>query len=142
MFINNIIRLWLLCFIVFISFNAHSIDIITHPVVTTKSLTTAQLRRIYSMRQLLWDSGLPIVVFVLPSKNKLHQNFAIKILRMFPYQLDRIWHKLTYSGIGNAPVVVNDAQALINAVMNTPGAIGYMEKVPNNNKINIISIKG
>jgi len=142
MFIKNISKLWLLCFLLIASFNAYSIDIITHPSVKTKSLTTAQLRRIYSMRQLFWHSGSPIVVFVLPSKHKLHQKFTKKMLRMFPYQLDRIWNKLTYSGVGTAPIVVDNAHALIDAVMKTTGAIGYIEKAPINNKINIISIKG
>jgi len=141
MFINNISRIWLLSVLLFISFNAHSIDIITHPAVTTHSLTTSQLRRIYSMRQLLWRSGSPIVVFVLPSKHQLHQKFTKKILRMFPYQLDRIWNKLTYSGMGSAPIVVDNVQALINAVMKTPGSIGYIENAPKNNTIHIISIK-
>jgi len=142
MFINNILKLWLLCFWLLLSFNAHSLDIITHPAIETTSLTTAQLRRIFSMRQLLWRSGTPIVVYVLPSKHKLHQKFTKKMLRMFPYQLDRIWNKLTYSGMGSAPIVVSNTQALVDAVMKTPGAIGYVENAKNNSKVHIINIKG
>jgi len=126
----------------FLSVKANGIEIITNVSVGMHELTTSQLRRIYSMRQLLWAENKPIVVFVLPSKNKLHQAFSKEILRMFPYQLDRIWNKLTYSGVGNGPIEVATPQALINAVMRTPGAIGYMAetKINNNNNIHIISI--
>lgn len=46
---------------------------------------------------------------------------------MFPYQLNRIWHKLTYSGLGIAPTVVQSEQELVNAIINTPGSIGYID---------------
>lgn len=132
----------MLCWALIVSVNAHSIDIITHSTVNIHSLTVSQLRRIYSMRQVLWPSGKPIVVFVLPSKNKLHQSFAKKILRMFPYQLDRIWNKLTYSGVGTAPILVADEKSLIDAVSKTPGAIGYVEQAPKNQNIFVVNIKG
>jgi ABC-type phosphate transport system substrate-binding protein len=142
MFIKDILKLLLLVGALISSFAAHSINIITHPSVNVDTLTTAQLRRIYSMRQTLWADHSAIVVFVLPSKHKLHRAFAKKILRMFPYQLDRIWNKLTYSGVGAVPIVVDSPQALLNAVVATPGAIGYMEDDLNKNKLHIIKIKG
>jgi len=133
-----------LLFIVALSwcFSAHSINIITNPSVKLQSLTTAQLRRIYSMRQTQWPDHQAIVVFVLPSKHQLHRNFSKKVLHMFPYQLDRIWNKLTYSGVGRAPIVVNNPAALVQAVSHTKGAIGYAEDELNNNQLHIISIKG
>lgn len=44
---------------------------------------------------------------------------------MFPYQLERIWNQITYSGQGDSPVIVGSQQALIEAVYDTPGAVGY-----------------
>jgi len=122
------------------SFSVHSITVIANPSVNISSLTTAQLRRIYSMRQTQWPNQQPIVVYVLPSKQQLHRVFSKKILHMFPYQLDRIWNKLTYSGVGNAPIVVNNADALINAVKHTVGAIGYAEDNVDKDQLHIITI--
>ena len=104
-----------------------AIEIVTHPKVTDTSLTKSQLRRIYTMRQLHWSDNSAINVFVLPSQHDLHQRFAKKLLQIFPYQLNRIWHKLTYSGLGVAPTVVASQQELIQAVINTPGSIGYID---------------
>ncbi|MCJ8295173.1 MAG: hypothetical protein MJK15_12260 [Colwellia sp.] len=103
-----------------------AIEVVTHPQVTQSSLTKSQLRRIYTMRQLSWSDNHAITVFVLPSQHALHQRFAKERLQIFPYQLNRIWHKLTYSGLGVAPTVVKSEQELIQAVTNTPGAIGYI----------------
>jgi len=104
-----------------------AIEVVTHPQVKDSQLTKSQLRRIYTMRQLHWSDNSAISVFVLPSQHELHQRFAKEILQIFPYQLNRIWHKLTYSGLGVAPTVVASQQELIQAVINTPGAIGYIE---------------
>jgi ABC-type phosphate transport system substrate-binding protein len=105
-----------------------AIEVIAHNSVTQDTLTTSQLRRIYTMRQLKWADDKVITVFVLPNQNELHKNFSKERLQIFPYQLNRIWHKLTYSGLGVAPVVINSPEALIQAVANTPGSIGYAEE--------------
>lgn len=106
------------------------------------SLTKSQLRRIFSMRQLLWPSEKKIVVFVLPSSHSLHQDFSKNSLGIFPYKLDRIWNKLTYSGLGTAPIVVQTPEELINAVVNTPGAIGYIDDTTEIKDEYVINIKG
>ena len=114
---------------VFFSFSAQAIEVITHNEVSEQTLTTSKLRRIYTMRQLHWADGRVISVFVLPSQHELHKNFSKERLQIFPYQLNRIWHKLTYSGLGVAPTVVNSPEELIQAVMKTPGSIGYASEV-------------
>ncbi len=111
----------------FVASQVSAIEIVTHPQVIENSLTKSQLRRIYTMRQLRWSDNSAINVFVLPSQHNLHKRFAKEQLQIFPYQLNRIWHKLTYSGLGVAPTIVGSQQELIQAVLNTPGAIGYIE---------------
>jgi ABC-type phosphate transport system substrate-binding protein len=110
-----------------LSIKAHGVVVITHESAQINSLTRVQLRRIYSMRLMHWPNGYPIVVYVLPSDHKLHLQFSKESLQIFPYQLDRIWNKLTFSGLGRAPVLVDTPQTLIEAVFNTPGSIGYMD---------------
>jgi len=107
---------------------AQAVEIITHSGVNQQVLTTSQLRRIYTMRQLHWADDKTITVFVLPNQHELHKHFSKERLQIFPYQLNRIWHKLTYSGLGVAPVVVNSPEALIQAVLKTPGSIGYADE--------------
>jgi len=117
-----------------------AINIISNITADTTSLSIAQLRRIYSMRQVHWQNGLPIVVYVLASKHPLHQQFCREQLRLFPYQLDRIWHKLSFSGFGVAPIEVENQQALIEAIRTTKGAIGYVENLSEVKDVNIIKL--
>lgn len=110
------------------SVSVRAVEIIAHIDVSQLTLTTAQLRRIYTMRQLNWADDNAITVFVLPSQHVLHKSFSKERLQIFPYQLNRIWHKLTYSGLGVAPIVVNSPEELILAVIKTPGSIGYADE--------------
>lgn len=115
-------------------------QVITHASVNVESMTTVQLRRIYSVRQLRWANSTPIVVFVLPSQNLTHKNFSKNILNIFPYKLDRIWNKLTFSGLGVAPTVVQSQAELLKAVSTTPGSIGYVDKLNKEADVNVIKI--
>ena len=120
--------------------HVQAINIIANMATDTVSLSTAQLRRIYSMRQVHWKNGSPIVVYVLASNNPIHQKFCKEQLQLFPYQLDRIWHKLTFSGYGVAPIEVASENELVEAVKSTKGAIGYVENLLEVKDVNIIKI--
>jgi len=93
------------------------------------------------MRQIRWPNNDPIVVFVLPSDHSVHKVFSKNMLHIFPYQLDRIWNKLTFSGLGVAPRIVQSQTALIHAVSITRGAVGYVEIMDKEKKhVNVIQI--
>ncbi|REL31622.1 hypothetical protein [Thalassotalea euphylliae] len=103
-------------------------------------LSKLELRRIFSKRITRWPDGQPIVVFVLASNNPVHQRFSKEILKIFPYQLDRIWNKMIFSGVGSAPIVVKDLETLLAEVRNTPGAIGYGENIAEQGGLHVIEI--
>ena len=137
--------LYSLCLIIFLgcfSVSLYAVDVIVNPSVTEPNLTTSQLRRIYTMRQTQWADGQRITVFVLPRHHLLHLEFSKERLEMYPYQLDRIWNKLTYSGLGVAPIAVISPAALIDAVIKTPGSIGYVEKIKDEKGLYVIEVKG
>ena len=94
------------------------------------------------MRQTQWQDGQRITVFVLPRHHVLHLQFSKERLEMFPYQLDRIWNKLTYSGLGVAPIIVISPKALIDAIKKTPGSIGYVDKLKDEKGFYVIEING
>jgi ABC-type phosphate transport system substrate-binding protein len=119
-----LVTLILLAF--FGSLKSMAIEVVTHLEVSDLSLTNLQLRRIFTMRQLRWSDDTPISIFVLPSQHDIHQRFSKEHLKIFPYQLNRIWHKLTYSGLGVAPTIVQSEQELVDAITKTPGSIGYL----------------
>ncbi|MGV2871961.1 hypothetical protein [Colwellia sp. E150_009] len=93
------------------------------------------------MRQTQWANGLRITAYVLPRQHSIHLRFTKDKLQMFPYQLDRIWNKLTYSGLGVAPITVNTPEELISAIRKTPGAIGYVENTKDMEAVNVVQIE-
>lgn len=78
------------------------------------------------MRQTTWPGEGFIHVFVMDGQNEFHQAFCKYYLNMFPYQVERLWNKLVYSGLGEKPSVVNSVEEMLLKVSQTPGAIGYL----------------
>jgi ABC-type phosphate transport system substrate-binding protein len=117
------------------------VRVIAHPSVLIDELSTSQIRRIFSMRQSVWPNQQAVVVFVLNEQNISHQIFSKKVLAMFPYQLERIWNKLVFSGLGERPIEVKDEQEMLAKIKNQPGAIGYVVFSPVDNGVKSIEIK-
>lgn len=107
---------------------AASAGIIVHPGVEGRSISTASLRNIYTLRQTLWPNHQPIVVFVLPDDNPVHEAFAKEKLGLYPYRLRQTWDRLSFSGMAGAPIEVKDESEMRARVRATPGAIGYTSK--------------
>lgn len=98
--------------------------ILNHP--TFPEISEQFLREVFSGKMRHWPDGKLIQVVVLKSDSPLHQAFIQLRLRMFPYQVQRLWNKRIYLGRGDPPIVVNDINAMRAMVLNTPGAIGYL----------------
>lgn len=108
--------------------NASELNVMVNESVVVSELSRSELRQIFTGQRQYWDNGTKITVFVLQDRDELHKQFCRNILQMFPYQLSRLWDQITYSGQGVTPVRVTSYQALIDALENTPGAIGYAER--------------
>lgn len=102
--------------------------VIVHAGVEPRSLSTANLRNIYTLRQTQWPNGQPIIVFVLPDNHPVHERFAKDTLGIYPYRLRQTWDRLSYSGMANAPIEVGSEAEMRARVASTPGAIGYTSK--------------
>jgi ABC-type phosphate transport system substrate-binding protein len=117
-------------FIVVIFFHAiqgtFAQEVIVNPSVPETKLSRSALRAIFSMRLRTWPDGSLIRVFVLDNHSSLHAKFSKKILNIFPYQLQRTWDRLVYSGTGQAPTEVKSIEDMHDKVASTPGAIGYL----------------
>lgn len=103
--------------------------IITHATVKETSLSRQSLLAVFGMHTQRWRDGQRIKVFVLASDQPLHRKFATEVLGTYPYQLDRIWQRLVYSGTGRAPHICTSEDDMRMKVRNTPGAIGYVGSV-------------
>jgi len=88
------------------------------------------------MRLSSWSDGKNISVFVMDPFGEEHRQVCLEVLNVFPYQLQRVWDVLVFSGTGQSPIVVKTKQEMIEKVSSTPGAIGYISdsEVPANVK--------
>lgn len=100
--------------------------IISHPSVSTHSLSRDALLAMFAMHSQRWSDGQRIKVFVLQKDHPVHKAFTTEVLGTYPYQLERIWRRLVYSGTGRAPQVCADEEEMQRRVLSTPGAIGYV----------------
>ncbi|MCW8091176.1 hypothetical protein [Alteromonas sp. ASW11-130] len=124
-YVLNILIIW--CFMFMPHAYGQTLTIVTNESVNQVSFSQSEIRQIFSARKQFWDDGSKITVFVLEPSSMLHKQFCKQNLNMFPYQLERLWHQITYSGQGDPPLIKKSQAAMIEAVLSTPGAIGYAE---------------
>lgn len=116
---------------------AKAAEIIVNVSVPTAHYSRADTRAIFAMQLRIWPNGEPIKVFTLADDDPTHKDFVKNNLNMFPHQFRRAWDRMTYSGTGIAPIQLDSEQEMIEKVMTTPNAIGYVSRKPDNAKIRL-----
>lgn len=118
----------------------NTVSVIANPSVNLKGLTHRQLRTIFLMQQTNWQNGKKITVFVLPDKNELHRKFSKEKLKMFPYQIVRLWNKLAYSGLGDIPTELDSERSMLEKIISTPDSIGYVGASTSTSGVKVIAV--
>ena len=121
------IRVIAVCLLLCVCLPVKAIEstVIINNGVEKRQFSRTDIRNIFSARTQYWSDGAKITVYVLGAQTEAHKDFCSEMLKMFPYQLERMWNQITYSGQGERPQTVATEAELIEAVKNTPGAIGY-----------------
>ncbi len=120
---------------------APAVELIVHAGVPNSNISLAQARSIFGARISRWEDGSAIRVFVLPEESVSHKDFAKQLLDLYPYQLRNAWNRIIFTGIGQAPIMVTSEAEMLKHVSETPGAIGYIGKVQNNDKVRALPIR-
>ncbi len=102
------------------------IPVVNHQV-SQDSISKHGLSAIFKMRLNKWKDGSPITVFVLADDEPLHKSFCKEVLNVFPHQMRRIWDRLVFSGSGQAPITLESENEMLQMLISTPGAIGYLK---------------
>ncbi|THB69749.1 MAG: hypothetical protein D6B27_00080 [Gammaproteobacteria bacterium] len=119
-----------------LSQNCKAVEIIVNNSNETKQINKRELRAIFGIKLSKWNnSGKNITVVVFSKKNRIHNDFCKSILRVFPHQLSAAWDRITYTGSGQAPIMVESAEEMIKTVSTIPGAIGYFRDVTENDPL-------
>ena len=124
--------------------SADQLVLIVNADTEIKSLSRKELRSLFSLRRSVWSDGTNVRLVTMPDGHKLHKDFIEKQLKLFPYQVKRIWNRQIYSGSAISPLRAKSTAELIDLVGKTKGAIGYSlaseTKAINNEQVKIVSI--
>lgn len=104
-------------------------EVVVNAQQEQNSISRSLLRGMFGMRLRAWPDGTPVRVFVLEDNEPAHVEFCKSVLRVYPYQLRQDWDRLVYSGTGQQPIIVRSEAMLLSKVAETPGAIGYVDKL-------------
>ncbi len=101
--------------------------VIHQPQLKGEDFSSNTLLRIYSMHKKVWSDGTAVKVYTLKNDSAIHKSFVNEYLRMQSYQLNRLWHRLVFSGTGSSPEQLSSSRQMLETVKNTPGVIGYVD---------------
>ena len=128
-------------FTLFLTSPLYAQNLLVHKNLSISSISQDKLRAIYSMRTRVWSDGTPITVFILNPDSTVHRDFCLKKLEIFPYQLQRVWDVMVYSGTGQSPINLNSEAEMVREISLTPGAIGYISDTGVTDNVKIIDLQ-
>jgi len=103
--------------------------------VEENTLSSSEVRQVFTLEKIQWKNKRSIVVFVLPANDLLHKSFCEEVLEIYPHQLQRMWDRYLFSENNSTVVVAQDKNDLLKSIAITPGAIGYLDEQDYNEKI-------
>lgn len=115
--------------------------VIANRTVHQSALPLETLRAIFAMRQRTLPDGQAAHVYVLPDDNPVHEDFSKKVLGVYPHQLRLAWDRAVFSGTGQAPNEVDDETEMLEAIVSTPGSIGYIQQSSLNDQVRVLDIE-
>lgn len=116
--------------------------IIANSSAPDKGISQSQARLIFTKDVKIWKNGVEISVVTMNRNNEMYSRFAREVLNLYPYQIDRSLERKRYAGIVHTEIVANSQEEMLQIVANTPGAIGYANKVVATNKpVKIIEVQ-
>ncbi len=120
--------------------HVYSQHVIVHLDNEITSLSKNTLKAIFSMRLRSWPDGTPITVFVQSSDSVIHRKFCVSKLGVLPYQIQRTWDVLVFSGMGQSPIELKNEMEMKQKISQIKGAIGYVSEIGEAENVRPISM--
>lgn len=115
------------------------ISIIANSSVPVSQINIGQLKDIYLLNKHQWSDGSSIVIINRPSISEIRHRFEDEILGTTPKKYALHIEKKHYLGV-KLPIIQESTQAVIAFVQSVPGAIGYIEGLPNNKLVKVLMV--
>jgi ABC-type phosphate transport system substrate-binding protein len=102
------------------------VDPIVNTALQSGSITRADARNLYLLKNRTWADGARIQVFRLPLNSNLHKEFVRDVLKMNQTQFEAEWQKLINAGLAPAVEEVPTAKAMLTTISRKPAGVGYL----------------
>ncbi len=106
-----------------------------------ESLSRARLADIYLGRVHRMPNGTPVVPLDQQEVSAAHAKFYEKYLGKTPAQVKGHWSKLIFTGRGQPPRAVPDAETMAAIVADNPNAIGYVDSASVDRGLRVLPIE-
>lgn len=117
------------------------LTIIGNPQSVPSEMNLNQLKSILKGEKLRWDDGSSIKIALMKTNTPIGTNTCKKIFNMSGNELNKYFLALVFQGKVKAPTFFNSEEELEKYVAQTPGAIGVMQHI-SDNQTKIILIDG
>ena len=101
------------------------IEIITHPDTHVASLKKKDIRDIFLGRKKSWDKNEKITLATL-KEGEVYEQFLNGFVNKTPFQFRNYWREKVFLGEGENPRFFETEERLIDFVVRTKGAVGYI----------------
>ncbi len=119
---------------------AENVVLIGNPSVKTSTLSTKDVSKIFLGKKITWDDGTKIII-VLQKNKTTHSEFLREYIHKSPSMFAGYWQRQVFTGKVVEPISFNSDQAVIEYVIQTTGAVGYVSTSANLDKVKTISVK-
>ncbi len=109
---------------------AQKLIVIANSDVEVDSLDNKTLLRIYHGKKKQWSNRKEIVPVMLKSC-PIRDKFIEDILKETEHKFIAYWKQMVFTGRGLPPKSFDDEIEILNFIAKTPGAIGYISRLPN-----------
>ncbi len=106
---------------------ASEFKVIVNRSVAIDSIKRSDLKKIFLGKKTLWENDDSIVPVIIGEKD-IHNVFVRKIVKKTPSQFATYWKRMVFTGRAKSLKTLKDEQAVLNYVIVTKGAVGYISK--------------
>lgn len=118
---------------------ANDLIAIANTTVPVTSIKKSEIADIYLGEKTKWSDNSKIYVVMLKSGDT-HEKFVQDIVGTTPSKLITIWNKAIFAGTGSPPKILKTDADMLNFVLNTKGAIGYINAASPHAGVKLISV--
>ncbi len=119
--------------------HAQEIMIVANPAAPVSEISRDQLRDIFIGARTRFGNGSRAVPVLLKG-GPVHEVFLSRIVGDNPDEFRVRWRRAVFTGQGAMPKEFLSEAAVLDYVATTPGAIGYVSRVPDANLVKVLMI--